>query len=206
MVFGLVGALYQVKIMRLLAYSAISHVGYMLMGISVGTPEGIQAFLVYIVLYMITILGIFSVILSLTKRSYCIPIKYLIDLKGLAKTNSSLAFALALLLFSLAGVPPLAGFYGKLLLFMAALQSSMYFIALVGLLTSVGAAMYYLRLIKIMYFDQPTTCTPLTEIISFVDMEKSIIIALCSLITILFFCYPTGLLLNTYKIGFSFCS
>ena len=206
MVVGLLGALYQTKIKRLLAYSAISHVGYMLIGVSVGTPEGIQSLLLYSTLYMVSILGVFAILLSLKQHRYQVTFKYITDLSGLAKLSPALAFALAILLFSLAGIPPLAGFYGKLYLFLAALQSSMYPIALVGLFASVGGALYYIRLIKLMYFEDPVVNSQGRFALSvIVDAEKSFVISLSTLITVLFCCYPTGLFTLTYRIGYLFC-
>ena len=152
MVFGAVAAIGQKNIKRLIAYSSISHIGYALAGLTTGTNEGIQSSVIYITIYFVMNLGLFSCLLMLKRND-----KYyetLDDLSGLSKNHPLLSLSLLVILFSLAGIPPLAGFFAKFYVFMAVIEQSMYFLAIVGLLSTVIAAFYYLRIIKIIYFDQ----------------------------------------------------
>jgi NADH-quinone oxidoreductase subunit N len=151
MIFGAVAAIGQNNLKRLVAYSSISHIGYVLAGLSVGTNEGIQASIVYISIYLVMNLGLFSC-LFMMKRSdqYFETID---DLSGLSKNHPILSLSLLVILFSLAGIPPLAGFFAKFYIFKSVIEQSMYFLAIVGLLATVIAAFYYLRIIKVIYFD-----------------------------------------------------
>ena len=152
MVFGAVAAIGQKNIKRLIAYSSISHIGYALAGLTTGTNEGIQSSVIYITIYFVMNLGLFSCLLMLKRNDQYH--ETLDDLSGLSKNHPLLSLSLLVILFSLAGIPPLAGFFAKFYVFMAVIEQSMYFLAIVGLLSTVIAAFYYLRIIKIIYFDQ----------------------------------------------------
>jgi len=151
MIFGSVAAIGQTNLKRLIAYSSISHMGYTLAGLSTGTNEGIQSSIFYISIYLLMNLGLFSCLLMLKRNNqYYESVE---DLSGLSKNHPILSLSLLAILFSLAGIPPLAGFFAKFYVFKAAVEQSMYFLAIVGLLSTVIAAFYYLRIIKIIYFD-----------------------------------------------------
>ena len=152
MVFGAVAAIGQKNIKRLIAYSSISHIGYALAGLTTGNNEGIQSSVIYITIYFVMNLGLFSCLLMLKRNDQYY--ETLDDLSGLSKNHPILSLSLLVILFSLAGIPPLAGFFAKFYVFMAVIEQSMYFLAIVGLLSTVIAAFYYLRIIKIIYFDQ----------------------------------------------------
>ena len=152
MVFGAIAAIGQRNLKRLIAYSSIGHIGYTLAGLTTGTNEGIQSSIIYITIYVVMNLGLFSCLLMLKRNN-----KYyetLDDLSGLSKKHPLLSLCLLVALFSLAGIPPLAGFFAKFYIFKAVIEQSMYFLAIVGLLSTVIAAFYYLRIIKIIYFDE----------------------------------------------------
>ena len=151
MLFGSIAAIGQSNLKRLIAYSSIGHMGYALAGLSTGTNQGIQSSITYITIYLFMNLAFFACILMLRiDNKYFENIE---DLSGLSKHHPVLSFSFLIVLFSLAGIPPLAGFFAKFYIFTAVLEQSMYFLAIVGLLSTVIAAYYYLRLIKIIYFD-----------------------------------------------------
>ena len=152
MVFGAIAAIGQTNLKRLIAYSSIGHIGYSLAGLVSLSNEGIQSSIIYIIIYIIMSLGLFSCLLMLKRNN-----KYyedISDLSGLSKNHPMLSLSFLIILFSLAGVPPLAGFFAKFYIFKSVIEQSMYFLAIVGLLSTVVAAFYYLRIIKIIYFDQ----------------------------------------------------
>ena len=152
MIFGAVAAIGQKNLKRLIAYSSIGHIGYTLAGLAVGTNEGIQSSIVYISIYIVMNLGLFSCLLMMKRNNqYFETIE---DLSGLSKNHSVLSLSLLIILFSLAGIPPLAGFFAKFYIFKAVIEQSMFFLAIVGLLSTVIAAFYYLRIIKVIYFDE----------------------------------------------------
>jgi len=152
MLFGAIAAIGQTNIKRLIAYSSIGHIGYTLAGLAIGTNEGIQSSIIYISIYIIMNLALFSCLLMLRRNNqYYEEIE---DLSGLSKNHPLLSLSLLVILFSLAGIPPLAGFFAKFYIFKAVIEQSMYFLAIVGLLSTVVAAFYYLRIIKIIYFDK----------------------------------------------------
>jgi NADH-quinone oxidoreductase subunit N len=153
MAVGAFAALMQNNIKRLLAYSAIGHVGYALLGLVAGGQEGMQAALLYLLIYVPMTLGAFAFLLSLRRDD--VYLEQMSDLAGLSKTRPVLAAVMTLFMFSMIGLPPLAGFFGKLYVFLAVINAGYVWIALVGLLLSVVAAFYYLRVIKIMYFEPP---------------------------------------------------
>ncbi|MBI3446910.1 MAG: NADH-quinone oxidoreductase subunit NuoN [Magnetospirillum sp.] len=151
MFVGAFAAVVQTNIKRLMAYSSIGHVGFVLVGIASGSTLGIQGVLIYLAIYLFMNVGTFAVILSMRQKGRMV--EGIEDLAGLSKTNPMMAFVMAVLMFSMAGVPPLAGFWGKFYVFMAAIESGLYTLAILGVLSSVVSAYYYLRIIKIMYFD-----------------------------------------------------
>ena len=152
MIFGAIAAIGQTNIKRLIAYSSIGHIGYTLAGLATASNEGIQSSIIYISIYVVMNLALFSCLLMLRRNNqYYEDID---DLSGLSKNHPLLSLSLLVILFSLAGIPPLAGFFAKFYVFKAVLEQSMYFLAIVGLLSTVVAAFYYLRIIKIMYFDK----------------------------------------------------
>ena len=152
MLFGAIAAIGQTNIKRLIAYSSIGHIGYTLAGLASGTNEGIQSSIVYISIYIIMNLALFSCLLMLKRNNkYYEDIE---DLSGLSKNHPLLSLSLLVILFSLAGIPTLAGFFAKFYIFKAVIEQSMFFLAVVGLLSTVVAAFYYLRIIKIIYFDE----------------------------------------------------
>tara|TARA_B100000963_G_scaffold138981_1_gene121017 strand:+ start:4117 stop:5532 length:1416 start_codon:yes stop_codon:yes gene_type:complete len=152
MLLGAIAAIGQTNIKRLIAYSSISHVGYTLAGLATGTNEGIQSSVIYITIYVIMNLGLFSCLLMMKRNDQYY--ENIDDLSGLSKNHPLLSISLLVILFSLAGIPPLAGFFAKFYIFKSVLEQSMYFLAIVGLLSTVVAAFYYLRIIKIIYFDK----------------------------------------------------
>ena len=152
MLFGAIAAIGQTNIKRLIAYSSIGHIGYTLAGLATGSNEGIQTSIIYIIIYVIMNLAFFSCLLMLKRNDqYYEDID---DLSGLSKNHPLLSLSLLVILFSLAGIPPLAGFFAKFYIFTAVIEQSMYFLAIAGLLSTVIAAFYYLRIIKIIYFDK----------------------------------------------------
>jgi proton-translocating NADH-quinone oxidoreductase chain N len=200
MILASLAAMAQKKIKRLLVYSAIGHVGYMLLGFSCGSLEGIQALFLYLVIYIVMTMNMFASLLSLRQQGQGLSLKYIGDLHQLAKTNPLLSVTMSMNLFSIAGIPPLAGFCSKFYLFFAALSSSLYLGALIGVLTSVISCFYYIRLIKIIYFESPKTWISYTRM----DKEKSLVLAITSFFILFFFLYPSPLFLFTHKIALSF--
>jgi len=153
MILGAVAAIGQNNIKRLMAYSSIGHIGYVLAGISTGTNLGIQSTIIYLTIYLIMNIGAFGFILMMKRENtYYENIN---ELSGLSSNHPILALGFLIILFSLAGIPPLAGFFAKFYIFMAVIESEMYTLAIIGLITTVISAFYYLRIIKIIYFDKP---------------------------------------------------
>jgi NADH-quinone oxidoreductase subunit N len=153
MVLAAFAAINQTNIKRLMAYSSIGHVGFMLIGLAAGTEEGITGLLVYLTIYLFMNVGTFACILCM--RSHDRMLEGIDDLAGLGRTNPPMAAVLTAFMFSLTGIPPVAGFFGKFFIFRAAINAEMYTLAVIGVLSSVVAAFYYLRIVKIMYFDEP---------------------------------------------------
>jgi NADH-quinone oxidoreductase subunit N len=152
MLFGAIAAIGQTNLKRLIAYSSIGHIGYALAGLATGSNDGIQSSIIYITIYILMNLGLFSCLLMMKRNNeYYEDIE---DLSGLSKNHPMLSLSLLVILFSLAGIPPLAGFFAKFYIFKSVIEQSMYFLAIVGLLSTVIAAFYYLRIIKIIYFDK----------------------------------------------------
>jgi NADH-quinone oxidoreductase subunit N len=192
MVLGAFEALSQTNIKRLMAYSSIGHVGYALIGVAPGNQAGIQGVLIYLVIYLAMNLGVFACILSMRRGDQMV--ENLDDLAGLGKTHKPLALALTILMFSMAGIPPLTGFIGKLYIFLPAINAELYTLAIVGVLASVISAVYYLRIVKIMYFD---------DIVETLDRpsDKSIgwVLALSSLFVVALTFYPSPVMTNAAK-------
>ncbi|MEO1018726.1 MAG: NADH-quinone oxidoreductase subunit NuoN, partial [Pseudomonadota bacterium] len=153
MVLGAFAAIGQTNFKRLMAYSSIGNVGYALVGLAAGTERGVYGVLVYIAIYLVMTVGTFACILMMRRQGR--PVEGINDLAGLSKSHPMMALALAIFMFSLAGIPPLAGFFGKLYLFMAAVDAGLIVVAVIGVLASVVSAYYYLRIVKLMYFDEP---------------------------------------------------
>ena len=154
MALGSFAAIGQRNIKRLMAYSSIGHMGYALVGLAAGTAEGVQGVIVYLAIYLAMTLGTFACILAMRRHGRMV--EDIDQLAGLSNTSPTMAFLLAMLLFSLAGIPPLAGFFAKFYVFLAAINAGLYALAVIGVLLSVVGAYYYLRIVKIMYFDAPT--------------------------------------------------
>ena len=153
MALGSFAAIGQRNIKRLMAYSSIGHMGYALVGLAAGTAEGVQGVIVYLAIYLAMTLGTFACILAMRRHGRMV--EDIDQLAGLSNTSPMMAFLLAMLLFSLAGIPPLAGFFAKFYVFLAAINAGLYALAVIGVLLSVVGAYYYLRIVKIMYFDAP---------------------------------------------------
>ena len=152
MVLGSLAAIGQRSIKRLMAYSSIGHIGYALVGLAPGTPDGIRGTMIYMVTYVFMSAGVFACIIAMRRRGRSLEL--VSDLSGLAKTDPMLALAMGVFMFSMAGIPPFSGFFGKLYVFLPAVQSGYWTLAVIGVLTSVVGAYYYLRVVKTMYFDE----------------------------------------------------
>ena len=153
MIVGAFAAIAQENIKRLLAYSSIGNMGYALIGIVVGTADGAGAVVLYLMIYMVMTAGVFAVVLSMRRQG--LGVYKISDLAGLSQNSPALAYSLMILMFSMSGIPPAAGFFGKLVIFNAAVAEEFYVLATLGVLTSVVAAYYYLRVVKVMFFDEP---------------------------------------------------
>ena len=186
MLFGAIAAIGQKNLKRLIAYSSIGHMGYALAGLSVGSNEGIQSAIAYISIYLIMNLAFFSCLFMIRKsENYFENIE---DLTGLSKNHPILSVSLLIVLFSLAGIPPLAGFFAKFYIFMAVIEQSMYFLAVIGLLSTVIAAYYYLRIIKIIYFDPEKE-----KYDSDHHLGLKVSLAISTIFILFYFIYPSGL-------------
>jgi len=153
MVLGAFAAIGQRNIKRLMAYSSIGHMGFALVGLAAGNPAGVKGVIIYLSIYMAMTLGAFACILAMRRRDGMV--EEIDELAGLARTKPLMAFLLSMILFSLAGIPPLAGFFAKWYVFLAAIEAHLYALAVIGVLASVVGAYYYLRIVKVMYFDEP---------------------------------------------------
>ncbi|MBA1157288.1 NADH-quinone oxidoreductase subunit NuoN [Microvirga mediterraneensis] len=177
MALGSFAAIGQRNLKRLMAYSSIGNVGYALIGLAAGTPEGIQGVVIYMAIYLAMTLGTFAVILGMRRGN--VMFESIDDLSGLARTHPALAFCLAMMMFSLAGIPPLAGFFAKFYVFAAAIQANLVTLAVIGVVTSVIGAYYYLRIVKVMYFDAPVErFEPMSPGVSFVLAVSSAVVLL----------------------------
>lgn len=188
MALGAVAAVNQTNIKRLLAYSSIGNMGYALVGLAAGTESGVRGILIYLSIYLVMTAGAFAVVLSMRQKGKMV--EGIADLAGLSKTHPGMALAFAIFLFSLAGIPPLAGFFGKLYVFLAAVEAGLYTLAVIGVLASVVAAFYYLRIIKLMYFDD--AAVPLDKDAS--GRSLGLVQAVTAVLILLFFVYPSPVL------------
>ena len=186
MVLGSFAAIGQANIKRLLAYSSIGHMGFGLVGLAAGTANGVQGVAVYIAVYMIMTLGSFACVIAMRRKDG--PVETISDLAGLSRNNPFMAFVLAMLMFSLAGIPPLAGFFAKFYVFAAAVEAKLYALAVLGVLASVVGCYYYLRVVKVMYFDEPVE--PFEPIAG----ELKLVMAVSALFVVLFVAYPAPLI------------
>lgn len=182
MFLGAFAAIGQNNIKRLLAYSSIGHVGFALVGLAANSEAGVQGVLVYLAIYLPMTLGAFACVLAMRREDG--PVEEISELAGLSKTNPTMAFILAALMFSLAGIPPLAGFLAKLYVFRAAVEANLWALAVLGVIASVIGAYYYLRVVKIMFFDEAKA--PFSE----VDTRVFVVMALAGIAVTLFF--PAG--------------
>jgi NADH-quinone oxidoreductase subunit N len=181
MALGAFAALRQQNIKRLMAYSSIGNVGYILLGLAAGSEKGIQSVVFYLAIYLVMTLGVFATILLMKRRG--VMVEGVGDLAGLARSHPMMAFALLLFMFSLAGIPPLAGFWGKLYIFIAAVEARLYVPAVLGVLASVVASYYYLRIVKVMYFDEPAEALdqPVFGVNRVVAFAAAVLVAVFSL-------------------------
>ena len=195
MLFGAIAAIGQTNIKRLIAYSSIGHVGYTLAGLATTSNQGIQSSIIYISIYVVMNLALFSCLLMLKRKDqYYEDIE---DLSGLSKNHPLLSLCLLVILFSLAGIPPLAGFFAKFYIFTSVIEQSMYFLAIVGLLSTVIAAFYYLRIIKIIYFDKPND-----KFDRFNSLSLKLTLSITTIILVLYFVYPSFLFKIVENISF----
>ena len=194
MIFGAVSAIGQKNLKRLIAYSSIGHMGYALAGLAVGTNSGIQSSIIYISIYVIMNLGIFCCLFMMKRKDKFFD--NLEDLAGLSKNHPIISLSLLILLFSLAGIPPMAGFFAKFYIFMSVIEQSMYFLAIVGLLSTVISAFYYLRIIKIIYFDPPKEQYDQDH-----NFGLKISLTIATLLILFYFVYPSGLINLVSKIN-----
>ena len=185
MALGSFAAIGQTNIKRLMAYSSIGHMGYALVGLAAGTTEGVQGVIIYLAIYLAMTLGTFACILAMRRNGRMV--EDIDQLSGLSSTSPLMAFLLAMLLFSLAGIPPLAGFFAKFYVFLAAIHAGLYALAVIGVLLSVVGAYYYLRIVKIMYFDAPA------ERFEPMDMPLAAVLGITGLFILLYFVYPAPL-------------
>jgi NADH-quinone oxidoreductase subunit N len=193
MIFGAVAAIGQKNLKRLIAYSSIGHMGYALAGLSIGTNEGIQSSISYIVIYLVMNLGLFTCLFMMKRNNeYYEKIE---DLSGLSKNHPLLSVSLLIILFSLAGIPPMAGFFAKFYVFTSVIQESMYFLAITGLFSAVISAFYYLRIIKIIYFDKEQEKFDTDH-----DIGLKISLSISTLLILLYFIFPSKLLELVSKI------
>jgi NADH-quinone oxidoreductase subunit N len=185
MALGSFAAIGQNNIKRLLAYSSIGHVGFALVGLAPGTASGVSSVLIYMAIYLVMTLGTFACVIAMRRDGG--QVEKIDQLSGLARTQPVMAFVLAALMFSLAGIPPLAGFFAKFYVFLAAIEGKFYILAVIGVLTSAVGAYYYLRIVKLMYIDEPVA--------KFLPMPRAVafVMTLAAVFTILFFVYPAPL-------------
>lgn len=186
MLLGAFGAIGQTNIKRLMAYSSIGHMGFALVGLAAGNREGIEGVLIYLMIYLVMTLGAFACILAMRRNEEMV--ENIEDLRGLSQTNLPAAFMLAMLMFSLAGIPPLAGFFAKFYVFMAAVKADMFILAVVGVLASVVGAFYYLRIVKIMFFDEPK------EGFNEMPGPLKVVLGLAGVFVLLYIVYPNPII------------
>jgi len=189
MTVGALAAIMQTNIKRLLAYSSIGHVGFMLMGIASGNSAGVQAVLIYLTLYIFMSAGAFGCVLLMRRDGHYV--EQIKDLAGLGKTQPIMAMTIALFMFSMAGIPPLGGFFGKMYVIIAAISAGLTWLAVIGVIMSVISGYYYIKVVKVMYFDEPAR--PLDRHVPCLLRTG---IAISAFVTLLFFLYPSPLILE----------
>jgi NADH-quinone oxidoreductase subunit N len=182
MVLGAFAAIGQTNVKRLMAYSAIGHIGFALVGLAAGGEAGVAGVIIYMAIYLVMTLGTFAAILSMRVNGQ--GVENIADLSGLARTDGVMAFFLAVMMFSLAGIPPLAGFFAKWYVFNAAIQARLYPLAVIGVLSSAVAAYYYLRIVKVMYFDEPAPAFDKPTV------ALRAVLAVTGLLVVFLFAYP----------------
>ena len=185
MALGAFAAIGQTNIKRLMAYSSIGHMGYALIGLAAGSPEGVAGVIIYLAIYLAMTLGTFACILAMRRGGRMV--ESIEALSGLSRTSPAMAFLLAMLLFSLAGIPPLAGFFAKFYVFLAAIHAGLYALAVIGVLLSVVGAYYYLRIVKIMYFDAPA------ERFEPMPATLAAVLGISGIVVLFYFVYPAPL-------------
>ena len=186
MVLGSLAAINQTSIKRLMAYSSIGHVGYALIGLAVADESGVRGILIYMAIYLVMNVGTFACILCMRRGERMV--EQISDLAGLSKSNPMLATAITIMMFSMAGIPPLAGFFGKYFIFVSAIEGGLYGLAIIGVLTSVIGAFYYLRVVKVAWFDDPVDSFDRP-----IPVSLRVVIAATSLLIVLFILYPAPL-------------
>ena len=195
MILGAVAAIGQTNIKRLMAYSSIGHIGYALAGLATGINEGVQSTITYLSIYLVMNLGMFSCILMMKRQN--IFYEDIKDLSGLSKNHPVISVCMLILLFSLAGIPPLAGFFAKFYVFMAVIKAEMYTFAIIGLITTVISAFYYLRIIKIIYFDEPNEAFESSQ-----NLGLKISLFFSTIAILIYFIYPSFLIEAVSNINF----
>ena len=186
MILGAVAAIGQNNIKRLMAYSSIGHMGYALAGLATGTNAGIQSTIIYLTIYLVMNLGAFGCIFMMKREN--VFYENINELSGLSKNHPVLSLSFLIILFSLAGIPPLAGFFAKFYVFMSVIEVKMYALAVIGLVTTVVSAFYYLRIIKVIYFDKPKK--PFEKCY---DWGLKISLILSSILILIYFVHPSAL-------------
>src|SRR4051794_539301 len=186
MALGSFAAIGQRNIKRLMAYSSIGNMGFALVGLAAGTPEGVQGVIIYMAIYLAMTLGTFAVILAMRRRGQLV--EQVSDLAGLSRSSPGMAFFLAVMMFSLAGIPPLGGFFAEYFVFLAAIKAGLYVLAVIGVLASVVGAYYYLRIVKVMYFDEPL------EPFEPMPVLLKIVLGVSGVFMLFFFAYPSPLI------------
>jgi NADH-quinone oxidoreductase subunit N len=180
MLLGSFAAIVQTNIKRLMAYSSIGHMGFVLVGLAASNEQGVTGILLYLTIYLFMNIGTFGCILAMRRQGRMV--EDINSLAGLSTTNPMMALALAIFMFSMAGIPPLGGFFAKLFVFRAAIDAELYVLVVAGLLTSVVGAFYYLRIVKLMYFDE--AAEPFDRVLG---REISVIVSVTAIITLFFF-------------------
>jgi NADH-quinone oxidoreductase subunit N len=186
MILGAVAAIAQTSIKRLMAYSSIGHIGYALIGVAAASPAGIRGVLVYMAIYLFMNVGTFGVVLCMRQQGRML--EGINDLAGLSRSQPGLALALAIFMFAMAGIPPTAGFFAKLYVFLAAIDAHQTGLAIIGVVTSVVSAFYYLRVVKVMYFDEPAGAfdRPIAP-------ELKAVLVVTAVVTMFFFLWPDSI-------------
>jgi len=197
LVLGSIAAIYQIKIKRLLTYSMITNTGYLLLGLSIGEISGIYVTLFYLISYIFIMIGLFFCFLALRERTSGVLIKKITGLINLFEINSFLAFSIFILLFSIAGIPPLLGFYSKFFLFMFSIKLKLYWLAILFVFFSAISVFYYIRLVKLIYFNRSNSWIFFNEI----SFGHSVVISIITLLNCLFFVNPGLIFKVIYNIS-----